>query len=318
MDPSLDIAYAGPAAAGWVTAERMARRAPRRGRRAGPRRSSRAQAGRWPALIHDETLVEQRAFIEAVGAYALVWDENERLAARVDSSRGELRASRARILAAADDERRRIERDLHDGGQQRLVALRIRLQLAEEMMAASPAGARDMLHRLADDVDGVLEELRALAAGVFPAMLAAHGLAGGRAGRRDAVAAAGERRRQGRPAPLHRGGDRRVLLLLEALQNVAKHAEGATGARVLLELDGDLVFEVSDDGAGFDPASTGTRGLMNMRDRVAALAGDLDVRSFPGVRDPGPRAATRAQRSLPEPPEQRRPELLLADEHRGA
>ncbi len=223
------------------------------------------------ALIHDATLREQRAFIEAVGAYALVWDENERLAERVDSSRGELRASRARILAAADDERRRIERDLHDGGQQRLVALRIRLQLAEDMMARSPAGARELLQRLAQDVDGVLEELRSLAAGVFPATLAAHGLP-------DAVRAAALQS----PVPVTvviKGAARypedvetaAYFCVLEALQNVAKHAPGATAAQVLLELEDDLVFEVRDDGPGFDMKESSSRGAAeHARPRLGA------------------------------------------------
>jgi signal transduction histidine kinase len=317
MDPGLDIAYPGPTGAGWVTAEGWPVTLPAEG--SGRTATIVEDAGQpVAALIHAGTLAEQRAFVEAVGTYALVWDENERLAASVDSSRGELRASRARILAAADDERRRIERDLHDGGQQRLVALRIRLQLAEDMMAASPKGAQEMLHRLVDDVDGVLEELRALATGVFPAMLAAHGLP---AAVRDAAAQS--------PLPVHvviKGSERHPVEVetaayfccLEALQNVAKHARGATGARVLLELDGDLVFEVRDDGPGFDVATTGTHGLLNMRDRVAALGGTLEVHSSAGSgtsvrgRLPGGRVG------LPEPAEGRGPELLLADEHRGA
>jgi signal transduction histidine kinase len=234
------------------------------------------------ALVHDAALLEQRSFVEAVGAYALVWDENERLAARVDSSTTELRASRARILAAADQERRRIERDLHDGGQQRLVALRIRLQLAEEMMASGPDGAPELLGRLADDVDGILEELRHLAAGVFPARLVAHGLP-------DAVRAAAMES----PLPVQvtiDGATRyppetetaAYFCCVEALQNVAKHAAGATSAHVLLVLDGDLVFEVSDDGPGFDPYEVDAHGLMNMRDRLAALGGRLEIESAPG------------------------------------
>ena len=267
-DPTLDLAYARPGGRGWVTAAGWPVALP------GPE-SDRSvtfitdDKGPVAALIHDATLREQRAFIEAVGAYALVWDENERLAERVDSSRGELRASRARILAAADDERRRIERDLHDGGQQRLVALRIRLQLAEDMMARSPAGARELLQRLAHDVDGVLEELRSLAAGVFPATLAAHGLP-------DAVRAASLQS----PVPVNvviKGAARypedvetaAYFCVLEALQNVAKHAPEATAAQVLLELEGDLVFEVRDDGPGFDMKESSSRGLLNMRDRVS-------------------------------------------------
>ena len=305
MDPSLDIVYPRPSGPGWVTADGWPAELP--GEDAERTATIVEDAGRpVAALIHEGTLAEQRAFIEAVGTYALVWDENERLAASVDSSRGELRASRARILAAADEERRRIERDLHDGGQQRLVALRIRLQLAEEMLAASPQGAREMLHRLVDDVDGVLEELRSLAAGVFPAMLAAHGLP-------DAVRGAAMQS----PLPVHvviKGSQRHpaevetaaYFCCLEALQNVAKHAKGATGARVLLELDGDLVFEVRDDGPGFDVATTGTNGLLNMRDRVSALGGTLEVYSSAasGTRVRG-RLPGRGV-GLPDPPQGRR------------
>ena len=151
--------------------------------------------------------------MEAVGAYSLVWQDNQRLTQRVDRSVEELRESRARILAAADDERRRIERDLHDGGQQRLVALRIRLELAEESMEQDPARTRRMLHRLGDDIDAAIDDLRSLAADVYPSLLAARGLS-------DAIRTAAlqsplpvsvevERQR-----PLPRGGrDRRLLLL---------------------------------------------------------------------------------------------------------
>ena len=317
-DPSLDLAYARPGGRGWVTAAGWPVMLP------GPE-SDRAvtlisdDKGPVAALIHDGMLREQRAFIEAVGAYALVWDENERLAERVDSSRGELRASRARILAAADDERRRIERDLHDGGQQRLVALRIRLQLAEEMMARSPAGARELLQRLAHDVDGALDELRSLAAGVFPATLAAHGLP-------DAVRSASLQS----PVPVNvviKGTARHpedvetaaYFCVLEALQNVAKHAPDATAAQVLLELEGELVFEVRDDGPGFDMKESSSRGLLNMRDRVSALGGELEIASVPGVgtRVRG-RLPTAAGVRAPQPPERGAAEFLLADEHRRA
>jgi signal transduction histidine kinase len=317
MDPSLEFVFARPRGGdGWVTAD---------GWPAHPPDDERAvtvissDAGPVAALIHDPALVEQRAFLEAVGGFALVWDENQRLAERVDTSNDELQESRARILAAADNERRRIERDLHDGGQQRLVALRIRLQLAEEMMVTSPAGAREMLQRLARDVDGVLEELRSLAAGVYPAALAAHGLL-------DAVRAVATES----PLPVHvkvNGSERYpddveaavYFCCLEAMQNVAKHAPGSTRIWVVLELGGDLQFEVRDDGLGFDVETTQRRGLDNMRDRVAALGGRFEVMSAPGTgtrirgRLPGaPRVRT------PQSPQGGRSELLLADERRGA
>jgi signal transduction histidine kinase len=319
MDPSLELVYPRPCEAdGWVTADGWPARLPEDH----PDRAViviEAEAGPVAALVHDAGLNEQRAFLEAVGGFALVWDENQRLAERVDTSNDELQESRARILAAADNERRRIERDLHDGGQQRLVALRIRLQLAEEMMVKSPAGAREMLQRLARDVDGVLEELRSLAAGVYPAALAAHGLP-------DAVRTVATES----PLPVHvkvTGSGRYpdeveaavYFCCLEAMQNVAKHAPGSTRIWVVLELGSDLRFEVRDDGPGFDVQATQRRGLDNMRDRVAALGGRFEVVSAPGGgtrirgRLPGaPRVRT------PQPPQGGGTELLLADERRGA
>ncbi len=235
------------------------------------------------AVIHDSALSEQSPFVETVGSYAFVWDDNRRLAAQVEESLAELRASRARILVAADDERRRIERDLHDGGQQRLVALRIRLELAEEAMATSPARAREILHRLGDDVDAALDELRALAAGVYPSLLEDRGLSA-------AIRAAALQS----PVPARvsvDGNDRyrddvetaAYFCCVEALQNVAKHAPEATVVQIDVSRNGDLRFEVSDNGPGFAPQQHAPgRGLVNMRDRLAAVGGDLEVSSGPG------------------------------------
>ena len=236
------------------------------------------------AVVHDAALSEQRPFVEAVGAYAFVWDDNRRLAARVEKSLTEVRESRARILAAADDERRRIERDLHDGGQQRLVALRIRLELAEELMAQDPERAKAMLHRLGGEIDTALEELRSLAAGVYPSVLAARGLP-------DALRTAALKS----PIPISvevEGSDRypnevetaAYFCCIEALQNVVKHAPDASAVTIALSRNGDLRFEVRDDGPGFPPeeAETGA-GLENMRDRMAAVGGRLDIRSSPGA-----------------------------------
>jgi signal transduction histidine kinase len=234
------------------------------------------------AVVHDAALSEQRSFVEAVGAYALVWDDNRRLAERVESSLTELRASRARILAAADDERRRIERDLHDGGQQRLVALRIRLQLAEEVMKQDPTQARNMLHLLGGEVDAALDELRSLAAGVYPSLLAARGLP-------DAIRTAALQSTV--PALVEVDGADRYsqeietaayFCCIEALQNVAKHAPDATSVSISLSRNGDLHFEVCDDGPGFPVADGITgHGLVNMRDRMAAVGGELEIRSTP-------------------------------------
>ena len=122
-DPTVDLAFKRQEpGGGWVDVDGEPTTVPRA---AGDRSATLIVDDGEPvaAVVHDAALTEQRPFVEAVGAYAFVWDDNWRLAARVESSLKELRESRARILAAADDERRRIERDLHDGGQQRLVAL---------------------------------------------------------------------------------------------------------------------------------------------------------------------------------------------------
>jgi signal transduction histidine kinase len=235
------------------------------------------------ALIHEDALEHQQPFVEAVGTYAFVWDDNYRLAARAESSLRELHESRARILAAADDERRRIERDLHDGGQQRLVALRIRLEMAVELMSESPTRATEILRRLGDDVDAALDELRSLAAGVYPSLLAARGLSAAiRTAALDSTV----------PTRVRVDGSDRYppevetaayFCCVEALQNVAKHAPRATSVDISLWRNGDLRFEVSDNGPGFDTVNGREgSGLVNMRDRLAAVGGSLALTSALG------------------------------------
>ena len=281
-DPSAELVYRDPGATtGWVQGDGTAIPPPRDG----PGRCCTTIVGDGrtvAAIVHDDALADQRAFVRAVGGYALTWQDNHRLAARVDESLRELRESRARILAAADDERRRIERDLHDGGQQRLVALRMRLELADTTMADDPARAREMLRQLGSEVDAALDDLRALAAGVYPSLLADRGLtdalrsAALRSPVPATVAVVGE-------DPYSQDVEAAVYFCcLEALQNVAKHAPTASAVTIELERNGDLRFAVRDDGPGFDATVSG-RGLVNMRDRVAAFGGTLAIRSEPGV-----------------------------------
>jgi len=212
--------------------------------------------------------------------------ENQRLAAEAAAAMRELEASRARIAATAERERRRIERDLHDGAQQRLVALRIELGLAEELVRRDPEAGADRLHVLAHAVEETLDDLRALAHGVYPSLLADHGLP-------EALRAVAERsaisvrltiRSVGRCPPEVEGAV--YFCVLEALQNAAKHAHGAH--RVDVELDGreagELRLCVRDDGAGFAVAAASEgAGVTNMRDRLVALGGELIVSSIPGA-----------------------------------
>ncbi|HXS43995.1 MAG TPA: histidine kinase, partial [Solirubrobacteraceae bacterium] len=234
------------------------------------------------AIVHDEAWTEERGFVEAIGSFAVMGLTNQRLAAQVEASLHELRRSRERIVAAADDERRRIERDLHDGAQQRLVALRIKLELAEELSCSQGLPDADQLHQLGEDVGEALDEVRALAHGVYPALLIGGGLddALRAAARHSPVPASVAITDVGRQPPQIEAAV--YFCCLEAMQNAAKHANAK--ALAIVVSDGDaLRFSVSDDGCGFEAGElTGGRGLVNMRDRVAAAGGTLVVTSAAG------------------------------------
>jgi signal transduction histidine kinase len=195
----------------------------------------------------------------------------------------ELRASRQRIVAAQDEERRRLERNIHDGAQQQLVALAVKLNLVETLSDKNPAKAREMASQARSEIQGALDDLRDLARGIYPPLLADKGLA---------TALESQARKATVPVSVDSDGVGRYpqeveagvyFCVLEALQNVAKYAE-ASQVRVRLDRDdGHLVFEVVDDGRGFDPESTSRgSGLQNMADRLEALGGTLSVVSTPG------------------------------------
>jgi len=195
----------------------------------------------------------------------------------------DLRASRQRIVAAADQARRRIERDLHDGAQQQLVALRISLGLARSAVQTAPEEAGELLEQTEQAASRALEDLRDLARGIYPPLLADLGL-------RAALEA--QARKAALPVTVEAAGVGRYpqpteaavyFCVLEALQNVAKYAQ-ASAARVRLGQEGpSLVFTVEDDGTGFDPATTpmGT-GLQGIADRLAALGGAIELTAAPG------------------------------------
>ena len=197
----------------------------------------------------------------------------------------ELAESRARIVASGDAERRRIERNLHDGAQQHLVALAVKLRLVQRLGESDPAAALALVEEARDDVLTTVEEVRALAHGIYPPLLMDKGLpaalaaAAGRASLPTTVDVADDLGRfpQEVEAAVY-------FCCLEALQNAAKHAGEAATARLAVEApDGAVAFSVSDDGRGFDAASQGRgHGFVNMEDRLAALGGRLDVRSAPG------------------------------------
>jgi signal transduction histidine kinase len=281
-DPSLKIKYPRPGqgtyvdAGGGVVAEPDPERA-----RTPIERDGRAVA----AITYDPQLSDQERFVRAAGVAAVMRLDKAQLEADLRASNAELAASRMRLMESAQDERRRLERDLHDGVQQHLVALRIKLDLAAEDLDDHPEQARAVLAAVGREMDQVLAELRSLARGIYPSLLHDRGLA-------EALLAAA----RGTPTPAlfsARGlqrypEDTEVAVYyccVEALQNVAKHAGSGAQARLTLRDDGARVhFEVCDTGAGFDPGAAPLgAGLVNMRDRIETVGGTLHIVSRPGA-----------------------------------
>jgi signal transduction histidine kinase len=226
-----------------------------------------SQAG--PALRNAGLMAELRDSLAAISVQAV-----------------ELEASRRRIVATQDEERRRMERDLHDGAQQQLVSLSGQLRLLQRVMARDPVRAEGLLAELVVEADEALEAVRDLGRGIFPPVLADKGLAAALTAR---VTKHFPRGRLEWPPELagarfDPGVEAAVYFCcLEALQNVARHA-GEVPVTVELAVAGDaLVFSVTDSGPGFDPASASPgMGQQNMADRLAALGGSLEIHSTPG------------------------------------
>jgi len=238
---------------------------------------------------------------EALGAITVAVTPNEpmtaeqrRLTADVASQAGlvlrnvtlveDLRASRVRLVAAQDEERRKLERNIHDGAQQQLVALAVKQRLAASLVGRDDERVRSMLQQLHEETTAALEELRDLARGIYPPLLADKGLA---------AALEAQARKSPVPVTVEPDGIGRYpqdaeaavyFSCLEALQNVAKYANATSATVRLAAGDGELRFEVLDNGRGFDPDATGLgTGLQGMADRLAALGGEVGIRSAPGV-----------------------------------
>jgi signal transduction histidine kinase len=235
------------------------------------------------AIVCDPALSEQRDLLDAAATWLRTILVRQRLTDALNASVRDIEASRRRIATAAAAERRRIERDLHDGAQQHLVTLRVKLELIEEELERDPARGAELLRELGPRIDSVIEEVRSLASGIYPSLLADAGVV-------EALHAVA--RRNEVPATVTADGIGSYPLeietaiyfcCLEALQNAGKHAQASAISIVLESDDGELSFEVRDDGVGFDPDSMiGGSGLTNMRDRLAALGGDVSVHSAPG------------------------------------
>lgn len=233
---------------------------------------------------------EEVKLVDDLAAQAGLVVSNVRLTADLEArldviarQAAELRASRQRIVAAQDEERRRLERNIHDGAQQHLVALAVKLRLARGLLARDPERARAMLAEIRGQIDDALDTLRALALGIYPPLLEEQGVA---------AAIAARYVSSDLPVRMRADGIRRYPIeteaavyfcVLEALQNAAKYAHARTIDVALAERGGALTFEVADDGAGFDPAANGSgTGLQGMRDRLAVLGGDATLTTAPG------------------------------------
>jgi signal transduction histidine kinase len=226
----------------------------------------------------------EEKLIEDLGAQTGLVLRNVRLTEELRANLDELQASRQRIVTAQDEARRRLERNIHDGAQQQLVSLAVKARLAESLADRNPEGQRDLLAQIGQGLQEALEDLRDLARGIYPPLLADQGLV---------PALAAQARKAPLPVEIEADGLGRYaqeqeaavyFCTLEALQNIAKYAGASKAVVRLSQQDGHLAFGIEDDGVGFDPSvpSFGT-GLQGMADRLAALGGSLVVESRPGA-----------------------------------
>ena len=243
------------------------------------------------AMIHDPSLGEEPKLVQAAGAAAHLALENARLQAETRAQLLQVQESRARIVAAGDEARRRIERDLHDGAQQRLVALALQLRSAQhQLRGREDAEVENLLTTAAEELQGAVTELRELARGVHPAILTEEGLA---------AAVESLTARTATPVTLDVQDERlpaaveatAYFVICEALTNVAKHADAANVRIRGRQRNGTFVVTVEDDGVGGATAgeSSGLRGLI---DRVEALGGRVTIESARG-------AGTRIEAEIP-------------------
>jgi signal transduction histidine kinase len=279
-DPSLEVAYWYPAEGRYVDSDGRPVALPERDT---DRLATLVEREGEPValLIHDPALAHNAELVDSVCAAAGLTLENERLKAELRARLVELQASRARLVEATDAERRRIERDLHDGTQQRLVSIAMSLGLLESKLPGSPEQARPIVHETRAALTAALEELRELTQGIHPTILVERGLA---------TALDELCHRSALPARLQLAVDERLLaqvesaayfLVSEALTNVAKHSHASEVRVVATYEDAVLTVEVGDDGIGAAAAGSGS-GLRGLADRVEALGGRFTISSPPG------------------------------------
>lgn len=231
----------------------------------------------------DPLTPEQERMISELAAQAGLVLRNVGLTAELRARLEELQRSRERLVAAQDEERRRIERNLHDGAQQQLIALAVKARLAQQLAERDPGASAGLLGDIQHDADAALDDLRDLARGIYPPLLADQGLG---------AALDAQARKAPIPVTVDVADDARYpqavesavyFCCLEALNNVAKYADASRASVRIDREDGRLRFEVADDGRGFDvEATTQGTGLQGMADRLDALGGGFEVRSTPG------------------------------------
>ncbi len=280
-DPTLELAYWVPGQDAYVDADGQ------------PVRMDPAPAGkvstivehegeRIAAIVHSSGLAEERELVQTAGAAAGLTLRNERLAAELRAKVAELQASRSRIVQAGYEQRRRLERDLHDGAQQRLMALGIDLRMVRERIEHDPQGAAELLDESLHELNEATAELRELARGIHPAVLTNRGLH---------AALKGLASRSPVPVELLQTPADRLppsvesavyFVVAEALTNAARYSRAQTVTVGVVRDNGHVDVEVSDDGVGGADADQGS-GLRGLQDRVAALDGRLELTSPQGL-----------------------------------
>ncbi|MEA2335611.1 MAG: hypothetical protein QOG40_2101 [Solirubrobacteraceae bacterium] len=279
-DRTLELAYWVPGRSSYVDADGRPMRIdpPPKGKIATPIEH---EGQRVAAIVHAAELADERELVQTVGAAAALTLRNERLDAELRAKVTELHASRSRIVQAGYEERRRLERDLHDGAQQRLMALGINLRLIRDRIESDPKQAAALLDASLHELGEATGELRELARGIHPAVLTNRGLAAalkGLAGRSPVPVEVLETPDDRLPSPVESAV---YFVVAEALTNAARYARARVVTVSVVRHNGQVDVEVSDDGVGGADAEQGT-GLRGLQDRVAALDGGLELTSADG------------------------------------
>jgi signal transduction histidine kinase len=279
-DPSVELAYWLPDSRQYVDAEGRPVELP--GEETGRSVTEVDRDGRRiAAIVHDPTLLDDPERVREAGAAAALALENERLEAELRAKVEEVRASRSRLVEVGWRQRRRLERDLHDGAQQRLVSLALTLRMARDRLGSGGGDAAVLLDRSREELDLALSELRELARGIHPAVLADRGLSAAV----DALAGRSTLPVEVRDVPSDRLPEHIELtayfVISEALTNITKYAEAKQAWVSVRQANGRLLLEVGDDGVGGADVGRGS-GLRGLADRLDAIEGRLYVESEPG------------------------------------